>query len=70
MLTQHGPMCALCGRYILVDPAMEWFTVEGCKTMLCCHTDCKPLIIDAGKDWTKLPTGPLREMFQRAEGKK
>ena len=29
MLTQHGPVCDICGEYILLDPIMESFSVNG-----------------------------------------
>ena len=67
MITSSGAMCDVCEHYIL-DPEdhVNLFRVEGLDEDLCCHDACKQAVLDAGQDWSKLPAGPLREVFERA----
>jgi hypothetical protein len=30
---------------------------------------CKQILIDCGKDWKKLPEGPLKKAFEKAQAK-
>lgn len=68
-ITSSGPVCDVCGKYILLDKTMEWFSVEGISGKLCCHMKCKPDLVYAidNKDWTLLPPGPLRDVFERQD---
>ena len=66
-LTQAGFRCDVCGHFILLDPEYENFSVKGVEGMLQCHIKCKQTLIDCGKDWQKLPEGPLRKAFEEAE---
>lgn len=62
-LTKAGPICDVCGKFILLDN-YDTFTQKGVNATLHCHVpDCKQAIIDADGDWAKLPPGPLRDMF-------
>lgn len=61
--TQHGPICDVCGEYILFE-AVESFSVNAFKGKLICHAEqCKPKLA-AMKLWTDLPSGPLRKAFE------
>lgn len=64
MITMAGPQCDVCGDFILLEPAMEMFTVQGIEAQLCCHVACRPAVEQG--DWTKLPGGPLRKAFEEA----
>jgi hypothetical protein len=66
MLTQSGPMCDVCGTYIFYDKSVNPFSVAGISGTLLAHDRCKPLVAIAGKDWRKLPPGPLRKAFEDA----
>ena len=68
-ITSSGPICDVCGEYILLDPAMEQFKVTGIEGVLICHTKCKQTLIDCGSDWRKLPDGRLRKAFEDADSK-
>jgi len=70
MITSSGAKCDVCGRFILpFDPEerVNPFKVKGINRELHCDNKCKQLLIDAGKDWHKLPDGPLRTAFEEAE---
>ena len=72
MITSSGAKCDVCGKFILpIDPdeLVHTFTVKGIDRDLHCDNKCKQLLIDAGKDWRKLPDGPLRKAFEEAETK-
>jgi len=66
MLTQAGPKCDVCGEFMLLDKSMNWFTVPGITTRMCCHDSCKPKVELAisQEDWKLLPEGPLRKVFE------
>jgi len=65
-ITSSGLRCDVCGNYILLSD-YEGFDATGIDGELHCHVPkCKQAIIDAGKDWTKLPAGPLRRAFEDA----
>ena len=69
MFTNSGPMCDVCGHYILpLDPdeQVNLFGVKGIEQELCCHNKCKEMLLACGKDWEKLPLGPLRKLFEEA----
>ena len=65
-----GFRCDVCGKYcvteMLLDKGVESFSVKGIDTLLHCDDKCKELLIACGKDWTKLPEGPLRKGFEEA----
>lgn len=64
-ISSAGPVCDVCGKYILLE-SFHNFTVEGIKPMLQCHDKCKSVLEAAvtEKDWTMLPIGPLRWAFE------
>jgi len=67
MITSSGVRCDVCGEYILLDNYQE-FGVKGIEGTLHCHAStCKKDLQAAAGDWEKLPAGPLREAFERAE---
>ena len=67
MITTSGVRCDVCGKPILLDKYQE-FGVKGLKGKLHCHAStCKADVQAAGTDWHKLPAGPLREAFEKAE---
>ena len=71
-LTSSGPICDVCGKYILPlgDEGVNWFRCGGVRD-LCCHNACKAPVLEMTekKDWKVLPAGPLREAFEVAEQK-
>ena len=66
MLTNSGLKCDVCGQYILLENAIQ-FKVTGVAGTLHCHHSCKQVFIDCGKDWRKLPDGPLRIAFEEVD---
>ena len=69
MITSSGPKCDVCGNYILpIDPdeVVHSFGVSGIKETLHCDNRCKEILNSIGNDWTKLPAGPLRKVFEEA----
>ncbi len=69
MLTQHGPICDVCGHYIMPmpDEGVNFFSVAQIPDKeLCCHNKCKQAIIDCNGDWEKLPAGPIRKLYEEA----
>ena len=70
-VTSTGLRCDVCGDYFLpvLDDVYERFGVKGIDGELHCHPKCKQALIDCGKDWTKLPSGPLRDAFEEAAKK-
>lgn len=68
MITSSGPICDICGKYILpLDPneLVNCFTIKGIKETLHCDNKCKKLIKSIGTDWTKLPhEGRLYKTFK------
>ena len=72
MITSSGAKCDVCGKYILpIDPdeRVNEFGIKGIAQTLHCDNTCKQKLIDAGKDWKKLPDGPLRKVFEENENK-
>ena len=72
MMTSSGAICDICGRYILPitgDERINFFKLKGLDKELTCDNECK-LILDKAiekRDWTILPEGPLREVFEQNE---
>jgi hypothetical protein len=69
MITQAGPQCDVCGNFILpLDPdeRVNFFGVKGIKNELSCDNKCKKLLQEIGRDWHKLPAGPLKRAFEEA----
>lgn len=64
-LTQAGPLCDVCGKYILLDRSLNPFRVNGIDVQLHCHDACRP-IVERTKQWPDLPDGPLRRAFVEA----
>jgi len=69
-ITQAGPKCDVCGDFILWDKSINPFSVRGINRDLHSHDKCKCLVLAAKADWEKLPRGPLRAAFIKAEAKK
>lgn len=66
-IVSSGLVCDVCGLHILpyFDESYERFSVKGIDRELACHNDvCKKALIECGKDWEKLPDGPLRKAFE------
>ncbi len=68
MITMAGPQCDVCGSFILLDPEMFPFRVAGIEHELLADPRCKKTLLEIGTDWTKLPSGPLRSAFEKANG--
>ena len=72
-IVKAGIMCDVCGSFMvtemLLNQPIESFGVKGIETTLHCDDKCKELLIACGKDWTKLPSGPLRRSFEEANKK-
>lgn len=66
-IQRAGPVCDVCGKYILLDKSVNPFSVTGFKNTLHCHDKCKEKIQSCGKDWHLLPAGPLRNAFEENE---
>jgi hypothetical protein len=69
MITQSGPVCDVCGKYILpgFDESVNFFTVSQLPgSQLCCHDKCKEAVLGCGGNWEKLPEGPLRKGYEEA----
>jgi len=69
-ITSSGALCDVCGNYILpLDPdeRVHSFSCKGVTPdpMYCCNK-CRRVMEQAGGDWTKLPSGPLRQVFEKA----
>jgi len=65
-ITSSGPMCDVCGKYILpIDPneKVHSFSVKGVEQGLICDSACKVRVETCGGDYKKLPEGPLRVAF-------
>jgi len=74
MITSSGPICDVCGNYILpVDPneLVNCFEVKGIKETLHCDNKCKQLLLSINNDWTKLPKeGRLYKAFEEVNSKR
>lgn len=69
-ITSSGAKCDVCVDYILpIDPdeLVHTFTLSISETVMHCDNKCKQALIDAGSDWKKLPDGPLRKAFEKAD---
>jgi hypothetical protein len=66
MITTSGPICDVCGTYIIFDKSINPFKITGIESTLCCHDKCRTFIED-NLDWRKLPNGPLRKTFEMVE---
>ena len=68
-IVSSGVRCDVCGEYILpiFDESVNPFTIPGVSGTLHCHDKCKQTLIDAGRDWKKLPCGPVRTLFEEQE---
>jgi len=69
MITSSGPKCDICGKYIIFDKSINPFSISCIEGTLCCHDKCKEVLQSCGKDWQKLPDGPLRQVFLDHESK-
>lgn len=70
MITQSGPICDVCGKYILpiADEMVHSFRIKGIDSDLCCDNECKKILenTQVTQDWKLLPDGPLRKAFEDA----
>jgi hypothetical protein len=70
MITQSGPVCDICGKYILPieGEKVHNFRINGIDTDLICDNACKGVLESAmvKQDWKALPEGPLRKAFSEA----
>ena len=67
MLTGRGPLCDVCGEYILLDENIEWFYRFGIQDLMCIHLECKAVLcaIEAAGDWRLFPEkGALWKVFK------
>ena len=68
MITSSGPICDVCGNYILpIDPEemVHCFSIKGINEKLHCDNKCKILLLEIGNDWKKLPIkGRLIKAFE------
>ena len=68
MITSSGPMCDVCGKYILpLNPSekVNYFKLTCMSNQyLHCDNACKQAIVDCNSDWLKLPDGPLLEAYK------
>ena len=70
-ITSSGVKCDVCNRFILLEDYYP-FTISGIKQELHADKKCLDIVksIDTGQggdgDWTKLPEGPLRTVFEEA----
>jgi len=69
MITSSGPVCDVCGKYILPvqpDERVNNFAIVGIENALHCDNACRVLVEQAmkEKDYTLLPQGPLRKVFE------
>lgn len=66
MITQSGPICDVCGLYIISGKSINPFSMQGIEGTLCCHDGCKPKVLAAmdAKRWQLLPSGPIRSLFE------
>lgn len=72
MITSSGAKCDVCGKFILpIDPdeRVNHFRINGIENELHCDNACKQILVDCGKDWTKLPDGPLKNVFEEAHAR-
>lgn len=73
MITSSGAICDICGKYILpLDPdeSVNSFSIKGIKETLHCDNQCKQLLLNINKDWTKLPKeGRLYKVFKENHAK-
>lgn len=65
MITQSGPQCDVCGKFILLDRSINPFTIPGISGTLLAHDKCK-VFVEGKRDWRQLPDGPLRKVFEEA----
>lgn len=65
-ITSSGMKCDVCGEYIFFEYQEFSVSAVGERRLHCCVPKCKQALIDAGKDWEKLPDGPLRAAFSEA----
>ena len=72
-LTKAGLMCDVCGMYcvteMLLGTGVEQFTIKGISNLMHCDDKCKEALIACGSDWTKLPDGPLKKVFEEDANK-
>lgn len=62
--------CAVCGRSfmaeVLTGKPVESFTIQGIEHEMFAHDACVTTLKEIGTDWTKLPDGPLRKVFEES----
>lgn len=69
MITSSGPMCDVCGNYILpIDPeerVNEFSIKQFPGQTFHCDNKCKATLIATKGDWKLLPDGPIRKEYER-----
>jgi hypothetical protein len=67
-------MCGVCGNTflteIILNQMVQTVGIDGLTHDICVHDRCMQSLKDAGPDWHKLPDGPLRELFKKANDAK
>jgi hypothetical protein len=67
-ITSSGLVCDVCGNYIMPwDGDYMVLKVTGIEAELHCDPRCTERLTAAGNDWTQLPAGPLRTVFEKHE---
>ena len=75
MITSSGAKCDVCGKYILPvqpDERVNNFAIAGIKQAMHCDNACRKLVEQMlkEKDYTVLPHGPLRKVYEQQGAKK
>ena len=74
-ITSSGVKCDVCGRFILLEDYYP-FTLTGIDQELHADKKCLEIIKSIDKnnggdgDWTKLPDGPLKDVFKDSQEEK
>lgn len=66
-ITQHGPRCDICGKYILpIDPEerVNFFKDENFERELIADNECKAIVKEGNGKWWTLPDGPYKEAYK------
>jgi len=64
-ITSSGPLCDICGSYILLEPNLIAFSIPAIKGELHCHEKCKP--VAANMYVPNLPdASPIKRAYREA----
>lgn len=69
MIGRSGPVCDVCGKYILPlgEEMVHTFRVGLTNDLLCCDNACRKILEEISatdKDWKRLPDGPLKNAYR------